>query len=265
MVQPAPSRASLAGLQRQFLARLRNQSDGDLAVELARGKLSCSVGLDIYAHAYGARLREALEHDHPVLGTYLGDTLWDAMCRGYVAAHPSRVRSLRDFGARLPDYLAQADAFRAQPQIAELALFERRLLDSFDAADDLHARWDDLLGLPPSAWPTLRVRFHPSLRLHGVAWNSVEIWRAIKDGHAPPPARAASTTQWALWRDRERVGRFHSLDASEGAAVAHCQRGGNFAGLCETLLLWHRREEVPTTALRYLQAWCGEGWIARWE
>ena len=259
---PVPT---LVGLQRQFLARLRGQPDGDLAAETARGHVSRTVGLNIYTNAYGARLREALEHDHPVLGTYLGDTLWDAMCRGYIAAHPSRVRSLRDFGANLPAYLAQSDSFRAHPEIAELALFERRLLDSFDAADDVHAVWDDLLATPVAEWPAVQVRFHPSLRLHAVAYNSVETWRAIKDGHAPPEVRPAVGTEWALWRDCERVGRFRSLDAEESAAVAHFRNGGDFAGFCMLLTAWHSAESVPMAALGRLRAWCTDGWISRWE
>ncbi len=262
---PVPASTTLAGLQRQFLARLRGQPDGDLAAEVACGHVSHTVGLDIYTHAYGARLREALDHDHPVLGSYLGDAMWDDMCCGYIAAHPSHVRSLRDFGASLPGWLAQANAFRVQPQIAELALFERRLLDSFDAADDSHATWDDLLAMPASGWPGLCIRFHPSLRLHCVDSNSVEIWRAIKDGQAPPPVGTATSGAWALWRDSERIGRFRSLDAEERAALARCQGGGDFASLCELLMPDHAPEAVPLVALGYLRTWCSEGWIARWD
>jgi hypothetical protein len=259
----ASASPSLAKLQRQFIARLRGEPDGALTMEVDCGNVSRRVGLTIYTHAYAARLRETLEHDHPVLGSYLGDALWDDMCRGYIDAHPSRVRSLRDFGANLPDFLAQADAFRTQPQIAELALFERRLLDSFDAPDDTHAEWDALIATPAAGWPTLRVRFHPSLRLHQVGWNSVDIWRAIKNEMSPPAAHAATSCGWALWRDRERVGRFRSLDAEESAALALCRSGGDFAQLCESLTESHAPESVPQVALGYLHTWCAEGWIAR--
>ena len=265
----AVAQTALIELQRRFFARMRglsgNDPAGDLDAMIARGRMSPEVGLKIYAHAYGARLRETIEHDHAVLGTYLGDDLWERMCQGYIAAHPSHYRSLRDFGADLPDYLAWAETFEAHPQIAELARFERCLLDSFDAADDAHASWDQLQALPASRWPTLRLRFHPSLRLHHVEFNSIEIWQAIKAGHEPPPAGIASSNQWVLWRDPARISRFRSLDAQEHGIVAHCLQGGDFSGLCELLTGWHDAETVPALAIAQLQTWCSDGWISQWR
>ncbi|MEP6634411.1 MAG: DNA-binding domain-containing protein [Luteimonas sp.] len=255
----------LAGLQRQFLARLRGQSRDGLETSIAPGRMPRDIGIGIYAHAYGARLREALEHDHPVLGAYLGDALWDTLCNGYIAAHPSRHRSLRDFGNDLPDYLTRTDAFSAHPEIAELAAFERCLLDSFDAADETRAEWDRLLDLPEGAWPRLRLRFHPSLRTHHVARNAIDIWTAIKRGNAPPQVHVATATDWVVWRDAERVSRFRSLDAEESTALAYSLHGGDFSGLCAQLLATREAETVPHVALNYLNAWCAEGWIARWD
>ncbi len=255
----------LAALQQRFLAHLRGQCDDGLADAMAGGRMPGGVGLRIYTHAYRARLRAALENDHAVLGAYLGDALWAQLCEGYIQACPSRHRSLRDFGAGLPEYLAQADAFSAHPQIAEIAAFERALLDSFDAADDERATWDQILALPELDWPGMRLRFHPSLKLHRVAHNSVEIWRAVKDRQMPPPTSAAPGRAWALWRDGERVSRFRSLDGKESALLAHSLRGGNFAGLCEQLTAWRAPQEVPMTALGYLRDWSAAGWIARWS
>ncbi|HEY5851444.1 MAG TPA: DNA-binding domain-containing protein [Lysobacter sp.] len=256
--------ASLAALQRRLLDRIRGRPAAIDAL-LSQGQLSPQTGLNIYANAYGARLREALENDHAVLGTYLGDELWEVLCDGYIAAHPSRFRSLRDFGVHLPDYLTQARAFRPHPHIAELARFERRLLDTFDAADDTTARFEQLHDLPSAAWPTLRVRMRPGLQLHGVEFNSIEIWQAIKHGAVPPPPTAATHRHWVLWRDGERVTRFRSLDAPELAALNHGQGGGSFAGLCELLRHWHDDADVPSAALGCLSAWCDEGWVAQWQ
>ncbi len=231
---------------------------------VADGQLPAHVGLGIYSHAYTARLIEALDNDHPVLSVYLGDDLWQQMCRGYIAAFPSRHRSLRDFGAGLPHYLAHATEFCAHPEVAELAEFERHLLDSFDAADAPRATWQQLLDTPQDRWPGLRPRFHPSLKLHRAEFNSVDVWAAIKAEQVPPPVGAANSAHWALWRDEERISRYVSLTADERAGIAHSMRGGDFAGLCEMLLDWHPLEAVPSVALTQLRHWCDEGWISHW-
>ena len=258
------SSASLAMLQREFLSGIRGAGD-ELPGAIAHGRISGPTGFGIYAHAYSARLREALENDHPALGSYLGDELWLKLCEGYPAAHPSRVRSLRDFGAQLPNYLQNTAPFAAHPVIAELAAFERRLLDSFDAADDARAKWEELLGLAPEEWPELRVTFHPSLKLHPASWNSVEIWRALKADAAPPAAGVATGAAWALWRDEECVTRFRSLDARECAALRRVQCGGSFGDLCQLLLAWLPGDEIPAVALGYLRSWCAEGWLSRFR
>lgn len=257
------STSVLNNLQRKFLNHLRRRRNDAIFDEVSDEGIPPAVGLRIYKHAYGARLCEALEHDHPVLGVYLGDTLWEEMCHGYLLKHPSHYRSLREFGADLPAYLTSAKTFRRNPEIAEIALFERRLLDSFDAADAERADWGQLLQLSESAWPGLRVRFHPSLRFHRTAYNSVDIWRTIKKGDTPP-AVAHISTDWALWRDAERVSRFRSLDVVEGAAAGYCILKGDFVGMCNLLLTWHPAEEAPGLALSYLSRWCEDGWISQW-
>lgn len=257
--------STLAALQQRFLASVQGRADATGLDDIAHGRLHRDTGLRIYAHAYGARLGEALDNDHPVLGAYLGDDLWQRMCEGYIAAHPSSYRSLRDFGAALPAYLAHHEPFRAHPELAELAAFERRLLDSFDAADAARADWNALASRPPDDWPGLRLSLHPSLRAHPVTRNSVEIWSAIKAGDTPPGATDSLCDAWCLWRDADRISRFRSLDAEEHAALLHCMRGGDFAGLCECLSGWRDPAQVPMTALGYLRQWCDEGWVSAWQ
>lgn len=254
---------TLATLQRNFLAAMTGD-DRTLLAQLATHRVPRETGLGIYVHAYSARLREALDNDHRQLGRYLGDDLWDQLCAGYIAAHPSRYRSLRQFGDHLPEYLRTTEPFSAHPQIAELSSFERRLLDSFDAADAPHADWSELQSLPGEAWPDLRLRFQPSLQRYSAAWNSVEIWQGLKDERTPPAAAPATNHEWVLWRDAARVTRYRSLDAEEATGLDHFLSGGTFAGLCELLMAAHAAQSVPSVALQLMQRWTQEGWIARW-
>jgi len=254
----------LADLQRAFLASMRDADRQDAMPLLARERgIPADTGLAIYRNAYGARLREALDNDHPALGLYLGDDLWARMCDGYIARHPSRVRSLRYFGAALPDYLATTEPFSGSPQIAELARLERCLLDGFDAADAPRAAWSSLTELPGEAWPGLRLRFHPSVMRLRNAWNSVALWQALRNGEAPPEA-IEEPSVWLLWRDDERITRFRSLDADEAAAFEAFLSGAAFAEVCERLLAFHAAEAVPAVGVGLLSRWCEEGIVQRW-
>lgn len=257
------SAATLAALQRRFLERMRGGGAGfDDAI--AQTRMPAGTGLRIYRNAYDARLREALEHDHAALAHHLGDARWRALCADYIAACPSRHHSLRDFGNALPQYLRTAPAYAGAAELAQLAAFERGLLDSFDAADAAPALWRDLATLPPARWPTLLPHLHPSVRVLRFDCNVVEIWRAAKQSHAPPAVTRRAST-WVLWRDAERVGRFRSLEPAEADAVGHIAAGGDLAGLCDVLAASHAADAVPGAMLAVLQRWCGDGWIRAWD
>lgn len=254
----------LRDLQRSFQSSV-TAGDGQVMPHLAADRhISRDLGLSIYANAYRARLREALENDHGILARYLGDDLWDRLCADFVSACPSRYTSLRNFGDALPGFLADSAPFVQHPQISELATFERRLLDCFDAEEASLASWAELQALPAGDWPGLRLRFHPSLHRHRTEWNSVDLWKALKAEQPPPAASAGPGVEWVLWRDGELVTRFRPLDDEEAMAVDRMLAGDTFASLCETLLRWREPEAVPAFAVQLLQRWAEEGWVAQW-
>jgi hypothetical protein len=253
----------LRALQRAFLDGMRGLGDDRLAPALGHGRMPAGKGLAIYRHAYSARLREALEVDHPALGRYLGDAAWAVLCEGYIASHPSRVRSLRRFGEDLPAYLASTPPFAEAPQVAELAALERCLLDCFDAADAAPVGWDALLAVPADAWPGLRPVFLPSLRPFRGAWNAVALWSALREDDTPP-AVERNDRAWLLWRDEERITRFRSMADDEALALAQFLEGGDFAGACSALLALHPEDRVPAVAIDLLRRWCDEGLVTQW-
>jgi hypothetical protein len=254
----------LDSLEQRFISHLRGEESFP-AAWCAQVTVDSATGLAIYANAYRSRLRDALLDDHPVLSAYLGDELWTRMCEGYIAAHPSRVRSLRHFGADLPTWLSRNVPFREHAVISELAAWERLLLDVFDAADADRLGWQAMQALDVPSWPGLRLRFHPSLRCLSTDSNTVAIWRALKDGNDPPIATVAPST-WLLWRDEERISRLRSMDAAEQRASQVChQDAGDFAALCERLAQDWPPEHVPGMALALLRRWFGEGLICALE
>jgi hypothetical protein len=195
-----------------------------------------------------------------MLGLYLGDELWDRMAKGYIDRHPSRFRSLRQFADALPQWLRVTPPFSEHPVIAGIADFERRLLDSFDAAETARASQDELGALPAAHWPALKLRFHPSVQIFRADTHCVEIWRALKAGETPPPA-GNMAAEWLLWRGDDRLTQFRFLPGDESAFLRRFLEGDSFAGACEGLLREHAATEVPQLALSYLNSWLEHGLI----
>lgn len=255
---------AFAALQRDFLATLAGAERGVLAALDDGAGVAPSRGLQVYVHAYSARLREALHNDHAALAMLLGEPAWERMTADYIAAFPSRHASLRHFGDRLPRFLREHPVYSAQPLLAELAAFERALLDSFDAADAAVAAWKDLLALPPTAWAGLRPCFVPALARFTSRCGAVEAWKALRRGVTPTVAEPTAS-EWVLWRDASLVTRFRPLPAMEAALLDHFLGGGDFGAACELLQAWQAPDEVPGFAVGQLRRWCGEGWIRDWQ
>jgi len=253
--------SGLRELEENFLAYLLS-GDARIAGEVVdQAPVGRETRLAIYANAYRTRLRETLEIDHEMLGLYLGDDLWDRMVDGYIDAHPSSFRSLRQYGDALPEWLRNTLPFADWPQLRELALFERRLLVSFDAADACRVGAAELAALPARCWPDIRLRFHPGVQPLRVATNCVEIWQALKAGQNPPDVVPQPDSWWLLWRDEDRLTRFRSLPDEESTLLHHFLAGGNFAAACEQLLTAHPGDDIAQLALGLLMNWLETGLV----
>ena len=255
--------SSLKQIQQDFLHFLLH-GNGPFAEHVVndQGNISAEQRVSIYGNAYRIRLQEVVETDHEILGLYLGDELFDQMFAGYLDAYPSKFDSLRHFCQFIPKYLANNAPFSEHPILAELASFERLLLAAFDAAEVERASPQDLAVIAPELWPTIQVRFHPSVQLFSERYNAVRSWQAIKGNQAPAPAAKHSEEQhWLLWRNHDRLTEFRSLEADERYMIEQYLQGADFADICEGLLTWHAPEQVPVFAVQSLQSWLQQGLI----
>jgi len=260
----------LADIQQQFMQYLLSDQADDNHDQIQstiqrhvanQTGISADKRLQIYANGYRIRLTETIETDHQLLGQYLGDDLFDKMAADYISAYPSSNKSLRQFCDALPDFLQQDEFFKQHPIIADLARFERRLLNAFDAADSPRASFSDLQAVPPEQWPNCCLRFHPSVQVFTCHSNAVEAWQALKVDTAPPAPDYGSPRAWLLWRGQSRLTEFVSLSAAQHALLLGFIQGNNFASQCEQMLEWHDQQHAPLMVLQTLQAWFQQGLI----
>jgi hypothetical protein len=198
-----------------------------------------------------------------VLHGLLGDEAWVELGLSYVAARPSVFRSIRWYGRDLADFLAACSPFDEAPILSEVALLEWTLAEVFDATDAVSLPRSALAAVEPSAWGSLTLEFHPSLRRLAFSWNTAAVWKAMSQDETPPrPEMAPAPMRWLLWR-QDLQNYFRSMNAVEATALDSALGGRNFAQLCEGLGALLPQEEIPAAAASLLGAWADSGMIVK--
>jgi hypothetical protein len=254
-----PLRELQVDMQRHLLGEESNLT----AAIVDAPPLPAADRLAIYRNAYQVRLVDALHETYPVLHGLLGDEAWLELGYAFVAAHPSVFRSIRWYGRELSDFLRACSPFSEAPILAEVALLEWTLAEVFDAPDAPFLPRSALSAVEPSAWGSLTLEFHPSLRQLAFRWNTAAVWKAMTQEETPPrPELGPAPLRWLLWRQNLQ-NYFRSMNAAESAALDSALQGRSFAQLCEDLGALLPQEEIPAAAASLLGAWADSGIIVK--
>ena len=244
----------LAHLQRSFQAHVLQGDVGIVDQIVADARFPVSLRLGVYSEAYAGRLVEALAETFPAVQAALGEKLFARHVGGFVREHPSRFRSVRDYGEALPQWLSSRLAGPRAGGIADLARFEWAMAGAFDAADSAALTPESLAGVEPAQWPTLQFAFAPSLRRVSVTSNCVAWWRFGCAGQPRPRRwRPTCTQQWLIWRQELAV-YYRRLSQAETRALDAALAGRNFGRLCEQL------SGAPVAA-KLLHGWFSAGLV----
>ncbi len=255
------ARVGLVEMQRSMQRHLLGETSGIVADIVDAPPLRAADRLAIYRNAYQVRLIDALNDTYPVLHGLLGDEMWVTLGETYVAAYPSRYRSIRWYGGELADFLRRNAPFSDEPILAEIASLEWTLADVFDARDAQALTRAELSAIEPQQWSALRFEFHPSLRRLELCWNTAAVWKAMSQDETPPrPERADAPAPWVLWRQKLQ-NYFRSMTAAESAALDAALRGSSFGEICEDLAAVLPEDEIPAAAAGLLGTWADSGII----
>ncbi len=169
------------------------------------GTLSALERLAIYRTAYHARLVECLSDDYPVLKHALGEAKFEALCRGYIAQHPSTGPSLNDFGRHMAAFCRR---FRTGVAdfASNLAKLEWAVVLAIHAPTAPVLGTEELATVPPEHWPEVRLVANPSLRILHFAYPVNAYFQAYRSGRvASIPAEGRTSvavyrTGRSIWR-----------------------------------------------------------------
>lgn len=228
--------------------------------------VSAEERLAIYQHGYFARIHGVLRDDFGALHALFGDAAFHDLAKLYLMAHPPRSHSLRDAGAKLPEFLAGlvAEPFAARwPCAADLAALERALVDVFDAPDRRVLDREALSDLPPAGWATLALELVPAHRILALAWP-VHALRQAWSSNQPLPALDPSPTLVLVHRNREQVFA-RPLCELEHRTLARVREGCDFATICGYAADELGDAGSPSAVLALLERWLAEGLLAARE
>ena len=196
----------------------------------------------------------------------LGEADFRGLVQAYLRAHPPHRPSLRDAGARLPEFLAgspEAAALRSRHAFApDLARLEWALVEAFDAADAPALPREALAAVAPERWAPLRFVFQPALRLLALGFPVQRVRQAVDAGDGELAAALAPLpTQVCVWRQEERVF-YRALESVEAEALAGALAGAPFGRLCEGIAARLSEAEAPLRAAGLISRWQEDGWLA---
>jgi hypothetical protein len=251
---------TLDTLQRVFQDYLMHPDNNHIETFTAEEKaLPKADQLAIYYNAYRLRLLDILAEDYPKLQLFMSNEAFDECIILYIDAYPSRNFSVRNFGQHLNTFLRDTPPYADSPYLSELATFEWALNDTLDASDAEIFQLETLQTIPAEKWGDLQFTFHPSLQIMHFEWDTVKLWQAIKPAkdstcdleNLIPPKLTTSVT-WIAWRN-DLQSQYRSLTELQATMLQILKENQNFAELCEQLCEWVEEEQVPQTALAFIQ------------
>jgi hypothetical protein len=239
-------------------------------------RLSAIDRLDVYASMYFIRVHDVLRDELPRTAALLGGEAFHGLVTDYLVACPPHPPSLREAGARLPDFLAAHALAAERPWLAEVARLERSRTEVFDGPDATPIAIAALRDVPPERFGALRFALIPSHRLLANRFAIAPIWRAQKAGEeageeaeqeaaeegddAAPPRAAPETL--IVWR-RDDVVYHRAADEDEARWLPRLARTGGvlFAELCAAISETQSDEAAAARAFELCARWTGEGLI----
>ena len=162
--------------------------------------------LAIYRRGYFTRLTECLADDFPALMSALGDQEFKALCKNYIAVHPSGSPNLNTFGRFLPDFILRQPDLALAQFYSELARLEWALVEVLHAETSPPISTLALAATPTESLLDIRFEVGKAVRMLTFAYPVNEFFQAYCDNSGaelPSPMNTSVVVirnEYTLWR-----------------------------------------------------------------
>jgi hypothetical protein len=141
-------------------------------------RLSSFERLEIYNRQYWFRLISAASEDFPTLNAVLGPRRFDLLILAYLNENPSTSWTLRDLGAKLPNFLESHPEFagRRHRVAVDIARLEWAYVDAFDRKHRTPLAAEEALAIAPDS----KLSLQPHLQLLELSYPVDSLVLAVK-------------------------------------------------------------------------------------
>jgi hypothetical protein len=266
---------TLADFQSLFQSRIlagAGEADAPLLAALnesTRGAETRTL-LGVYQSGYRARLESFFEEDHSALRALLGDEAFEALIGEYLDANPPRNPNARWYTTGLPDFMRGTSPWSDNKSAISMALFERAMVDAFDAPDAEPLSIQALAAFAPEDSPRFIFDFHPSLVLLELSPGTFAAYAAAtadpdeaeETEEAVEPSPAEGPEFAAVWRiDQETA--FRELDPDEYVALSEARAGRAFGDICQMAAFQQSGDIEPERIAQFLASWFEDGMVVK--
>jgi hypothetical protein len=224
--------------------------------------------LQVYSHAYYARLLECLRAEYPVMVQAMGAELFDEFAVEYLQRYPPHSYTLNELGASFATFLAETRPASAEDDdswldfLVDLAKLEWSFAKVFDGPGAENQRLlgaNQLQAISAELWPEARLVPVPCLRILKLDFPVQGYYRAIRDGaEAIPPERKPS---WLAISRRNYVVRHYALTPSEAEILAAIIAGATVGGALDRASVPAVIDSFADSLQTWFYEWTAEGFF----
>jgi hypothetical protein len=169
---------SLRELQVDFGAALLGRTAARLAAEIVDDGVPAEGRLAIYRHHVMTTLTDALRSIYPVVCRLVDERFFAYAADHFVRRHPPASPCLMEYGAGLPDFLAEFSPCQGLAYLPDVARLEWDIHAAHHADAVVSLTPASLADIDPARVGDLVFRLDPSLTLIASRWPIEAIWRA---------------------------------------------------------------------------------------
>ena len=244
----------LRELQQNFAAAMLDGAQNGFERQIQAAGLSGARRLQVYRNNSLLNLTASLRATYPVICRLVGDGFFDYAAAQYIAAYPSRLGNLEEFGGDFARFLETFNPAAELVYLPDVARLEWAYRQIFYAAAHPPLDLSALAQVPAEQQDKLRFQLHPAARLMESAFPILRIWQANQEDYAGDAAvdlTAGGIRLLALRRDNFEI-EFQPLTAGEFSLLSALEQGCSFAAACERAMTAQPDFDLPACLTRHV-------------